>query len=173
MCATPTINSSNFSPCCSLSCTPKVIKQPLLTTTTSSEVWNLWILTRHTPYPATSHLSLTLWQKWPHMFDEVRRKLMQTPSNVCTKKCFVLFLTEEAYSHGDLRTRELGQTPLTPKSDSIIKGICTYLSIFLKSTYAGPQYLLHPVQCSDLPRQCTPPPLATFNVWFRYFYWIR
>jgi hypothetical protein len=25
--------------------------------------------------------------------------------------CFVLFLTEEAYSHGGLRTRELGQTP--------------------------------------------------------------
>ena len=24
----------------------------------------------------------------------------------------VLFLTEEAYSHGDLKTRELGQTPL-------------------------------------------------------------
>ena len=151
MCATPTINSSNFSPCCSLSCTPKVIKQPLLTTTTSSEVWNLWILTRHTPYPATSHLSLTLWQKWPHMFDEVRRKLMQTPSNVCTKKCFVLFLTEEAYSHGGLRTRELGQTTLAPKSDSIIKGICTYLVYSL-----NPHTLDHNIYCIQCSVQTCP-----------------
>ena len=29
----------------------------------------------------------------------------------CDKE-FVLFLTEEAYSHGGLQTRELGQTPL-------------------------------------------------------------
>ena len=28
------------------------------------------------------------------------------------KLVFVLFLTEEAYSHGGLQTRELGQTPL-------------------------------------------------------------
>ena len=40
------------------------------------------------------------------------------------EKSLFLFLTEEAYSHGGLQTRELGQTPLWEKK--------SYISIFLK-----------------------------------------
>ena len=39
--------------------------------------------------------------------------------------CFVcLFLTEEAYSHGGLQTRKLGQTPLSvdqPRSEHLVQ----------------------------------------------------
>ena len=40
----------------------------------------------------------------PHPLLEIVQRLMAHPVDV-------LFLTEEAWSHGGLRTRELGQTP--------------------------------------------------------------
>ena len=49
-------------------------------------------------------------------YDSPVFKEQKNPENicgyVCTDVCLFLFLTEEAYSHGGLQTRELGQTPL-------------------------------------------------------------
>ena len=54
---------------------------------------------------------------WPSHKDTLTSKtksskLEPLKNTVLTKKCFCLFLSEEAWSHGGgLQTRELGQTP--------------------------------------------------------------